>query len=156
MNVMKRRSRWIWGLVVVCILGLLTFIMVMRTQLGYANQEVRFFPTLRQESDTIPLVKVQGRLVLVNGCIRVRSLLPTYGLLFGSNSLVIWPNGYSTETQGKRIVVLDAGGGVVARVGDVIKGGGGVSHNREGVEASIEQLIPQECRGPYTALWIER
>jgi hypothetical protein len=152
----KRRPRWVWGLVIVCVLGLLAFAVVILPQLGYASQEVTFFPTLRQESDMIPLAKVHGRLVLVNGCIRVRSLLPTYGFLFGSSSLVIWPYGYSAETQGNRIVVLDGGGEVAARVGDVIKGGGGVSHNREGVEASIGQLIPQECRGPYTALWIER
>ena len=156
MNTMKRRPRWIWGLVVVCVLGLLTFAIVILPQLGCASQEVTFFPTLRQETDLLPMVKVHGRLVLVNGCIRVRSLLPTYGLLFGSSSLVIWPYGYSIETQGNRIVVLDAGGGVAARVGDVIKGGGGVSNNREGVEASIRQLIPQQYRGTYVALWIER
>lgn len=90
---------------------------------------------------------LEGKLVLDNGCLRVK--------YFDDNYLLIWPYGFSLRTKGKEIQVVDSDGQVVARVGDKITVGGGEVPG-EGVKEFIEESItgqplPDNCTGPY---WI--
>ena len=114
-----------------------------------------FFPYTGYETNIVPDGEVHGRLVLVNGYVRVRSLFPTFGFLFGTSDLIIWPHGYSAEIRGDGIVVLDIYGRVAARVGDVIKARGGRIPSLAGAEKAIGRTLPQECRGPYSTAWPE-
>ena len=85
-----------------------------------------------------------GRLVLVDGCLRIESL---HG---GESMLPIWPPEFGLATEGEQIQVLDGEGRVVARVGEeVYMGGGGGS--AEGLAECVREQLPPACTGPY---WI--
>jgi hypothetical protein len=85
-----------------------------------------------------------GRLVLVDGCLRVESF-------HGDESLLaIWPPEFGLAAEGDEIHVLDGAGQVVARVGEeVYMGGGGGSAS--GLADCVREQLPAACRGPY---WI--
>jgi len=96
---------------------------------------------------------LEGRLELDdNGCLRVNDNF--------SNYLIIWPYGFSLRTEGEEIQIIDEKGQIFARVGDVIKIGGGEipgEEARELIEESIvEQPLPDDCQGPYwvTGDWV--
>jgi hypothetical protein len=85
-----------------------------------------------------------GRLVLVDGCLRVESL-------HGDESLLaIWPPEFGLAAEGEKIQVLDGEGQVVARVGEEVymSGGGG---SASGLADCVQEQLPDSCRGPY---WI--
>ena len=81
-----------------------------------------------------------GRLVEEDGCLRV-------GADEGSGVLVIWPYDHTVtlEADGK-IAIRDGSGAVVARVGDLVRMGGGESPSirSETVRAGLGT-----CEGPY-------
>ena len=85
-----------------------------------------------------------GRLVLVDGCLRIESV-------HGEESLLpIWPPEFGLAAEGDGIQVLDGEGRVVARVGEeVYMGGGGGS--AEGLAECVREQLPAACGGPY---WI--
>jgi hypothetical protein len=57
---------------------------------------------------------MEGRLEMDdNGCLRV------------DNYLIIWPHGFLLRTEGEVIQIIDENGQIFARIGDVIKIGGG-------------------------------
>lgn len=83
---------------------------------------------------------VDGTLVLVDGCLRVRRAN-------GTSDLVIWPPEVALRTDGGAIQIVDAGGRVAARVGAPIAMGGGQlstvpSHG-------LREAPPARCPGPY-------
>lgn len=80
-----------------------------------------------------------GKLVLVDGCLRVDSD-------DGDSYLVIWPQGFSLRANDKAIEIVDKNGQLVAREGDNLKiGGGELSHIAE----YVLQPLPDNCPGPY-------
>ena len=85
-----------------------------------------------------------GRLVLVDGCLRIES---PHG---DESQLPIWPPEFGLAAEGEQIQVLDGEGRVVARVGEeVYMGGGGGS--AEGLANCVREQLPAACTGPY---WI--
>lgn len=86
--------------------------------------------------------EITGKLVEVNGCLRVN----TY--------LVIWPPHYSLDIESGLVRILDETGQVMTSVGEEVYMGGGEKPSLEGVigvSAQLAQEIPPECPGPY---WI--
>jgi hypothetical protein len=85
-----------------------------------------------------------GRLVLVDGCLRIESF-------YGDESLLpIWPPEFGLAAEGDGIQVLDGEGRVVALVGEeVYMGGGGGSAT--GMADCVREQLPATCGGPY---WI--
>ncbi len=90
---------------------------------------------------------LEGRLELDNGYLRVKYV--------DNNYLLIWPHGFSLRIEGEEIQVIDSNGQVFARVGDIIKVGGGEAPSgkeKEYLEKYfVEQPLPDDCQGPY---WI--
>jgi len=107
-----------------------------------------YFPVQKAGMD-IMTGEFEGKLVLDNGCLRVKHFDYSYSYL------LIWPHGFSLRTEGEEIQVIDSNGQIVARVGDEIYVGGGETPGekaREHIEESIvEQPLPDDCLGPY---WI--
>ena len=90
-----------------------------------------------------PTALGRGWLALDDNCLRLK---PFY--FFGKGVLLIWPYGYSLETESKEIRILDNDGRVVARVGHWIKVGGG-EVPLEIVEKYIGKPLSDNCTGPY-------
>jgi hypothetical protein len=85
-----------------------------------------------------------GRLVLVDGCLRIDSI-------HGAESLLpIWPPEFGLAAQGDEVQVLDGDGQVVARVGEEVYMGGGES-STPGLAECVREQLPATCTGPY---WI--
>jgi hypothetical protein len=85
-----------------------------------------------------------GRLVLVDGCLRIESVHD------GTSQLPIWPPEFGLAAEGDEIQVVDGEGEVVARVGEeVYMGGGGGSAT--GLADCVREQLPAACGGPY---WI--
>lgn len=106
-----------------------------------------FFPTWT--GDDRPLAIVTGSLVERDRCLLLRG--------GGSEVLVLWEEGY-TYVEG---ALRDESGGVVARVGDVIHGGGGYGSDWQQAEGVVGEPIPQRCRPkgaePYALIYdVER
>lgn len=109
-----------------------------------------FFPT--QEPTEGPRAVMEaltsGTLVVEKGCILLRHE-------DGSAELPVWPPGWNLRTAGREVTILDDAGRVVARVGDVVRMGGGqvtADETEGGYERLRQSLkIPEECPGP---LWI--
>lgn len=81
--------------------------------------------------------------MLDDNCLRLK---PFY--FFGKGDLLVWPYGYSLETESKEIRILDNDGRVVACVGDWIKVDGG-EVPWEIVEKYIGKPLSDNCTGPY-------
>jgi hypothetical protein len=102
-----------------------------------------FFPVLNEPESIYPNALARGRLVLDHNCLRLKRFY-----FFGKGSLLIWPYGYSVETQNKKISVVDNNGEVIARVGDWLKVGGG-EIPKEIVEKYIGKPLSDNYTGPY-------
>jgi hypothetical protein len=92
--------------------------------------------------------EIYGKLVKVNGCLRLES---SYD---GRSYLVIWPPNYQLDVKNDEIQILDESGQVLAVVGQEIHMGGGIGETLEDniyVTEKIIREIPPECPGPY---WI--
>ena len=130
----------------------LALIIVFAVASTYAPSPVDFFPVLKEPSQTgYPLQLCYGRLVVENGCVRLRSPFPTYGFLFGPTTTPIWPYGYSVDVEGARTVIRDEKGNVVAHIGDFVRAGGG-SISPETVEQVTGKPLPDKRRGPYSVI----
>lgn len=80
-----------------------------------------------------------GELTETDGCLRVRAEDDSY--------LVIWPYDYTvTAAADGAIQIRDGSGAVVARVGDVVRMGGGEVPAVEGLTTTE---APAQCGGPY-------
>jgi hypothetical protein len=103
-----------------------------------------FFPAQRDPEAVQMQARMEGRLILDEGYLRLKPILH-------ESYMVIWPYGYTVRLENSIVQVLDADGRVVARAGDWIVLGGGEIDSAEGIEASIGQSLPSDCTGPY---WI--
>lgn len=100
-----------------------------------------FFP-VQKEGLAQMLISEQGKLVLDNDCLRLKPII-------GDSYLLIWPYGYSLQIEGKMMQIINEEGKTVARVGDVIKVGGGPAVSAEIAAIYSAQVLPDNCRGPY-------
>lgn len=84
-------------------------------------------------------------LELVGGCLRVNNGYDNY--------LLVWPYGFSLNTEGDVIQVIDDTGQSVVRVGDKIKVGGGecAGCTSKDIAKFSAELPSDRCSGPY---WI--
>ncbi|PCC69224.1 hypothetical protein SAMN02745121_05869 [Nannocystis exedens] len=102
-----------------------------------------FFPQFRMRSPMMMTALLEGTLSVVDGCLRVTR---------GDGSpghVVIWQPDHYLHRKGKRRVMLDREGKIVARVGEHIAMSGGLA-SPEGVDARfLKQPIPARCKGPY-------
>lgn len=92
---------------------------------------------------------LEGELRLVAGCLRVGE---EYGGQQGQ--LIIWPPGFWAAEEAGVIVVFDAEGQPVARVGGEVSFGGGEVFElfqSPTAQESVMEQPPAECPGPY---WI--
>lgn len=92
---------------------------------------------------------LEGELRLVDGCLRVGE---EYAGQQGN--LIVWPPGFWAAEEDGAIVVFDAEGHPVARVGDVVQLGGGEVfelYQSTMASGSVMEQPPAECPGPY---WI--
>ncbi len=89
-----------------------------------------------------------GRVVVDDaGCIRLKNRGSYDG------DLIVWPPGYSMQTEGVKVHIVKEDGETLARVGDRVELGGGQIPAHPGVREMYEKHleIPQKCTGP---LWI--
>jgi len=102
-----------------------------------------FFPQLRARSAMFMTALLQGRLVMVNGCLRVVTSNEPQG------SLILWQLDYFPTLKESGIEILDRNGQVVARVGEPISlGGGGIPVDAD-TTRQLRVPIPSTCAGPY-------
>jgi hypothetical protein len=137
--------RWIAGIrrmlsALVLMFGML-FTMGFGCSAFNTSSPVLFFP-VQQEGLAQMLILAKGKLVVENGCLRLKPII-------GHSRLLIWPYGYSLHTEGKIIEVVNGDGKTVARVGDTIKVGGGPAVSAEIVEIYTGKQPPDECPGLY-------
>lgn len=83
---------------------------------------------------------VEGRLVLEDGCLRVRT--PQ-----GESYLVLWPPRAELGEEGARVV--DRETGVEVEVGGPFRMSGGEVSSRPSVLGRLEGPPPERCQGPY-------
>ncbi|MEA3377059.1 MAG: hypothetical protein U9R72_12775 [Chloroflexota bacterium] len=80
-----------------------------------------------------------GELIEEDGCLRVGDV--------GQSNLVIWPYDHTvTAGEDGRLAIRDGNGTVVARLGDVVRLGGGQVPT---VENATPMEVPDHCGGPY-------
>jgi len=108
------------------------------------SARVSFFPVQMAEhaKGPYPSALATGILVLDGGRLR----LEYQGT--GYSNLLIWPYGYSQYIEGEEIRIVNIEGKTVARVGDIIKVGGGEVPIVI-VEKYIGKTLPEKCPGPY-------
>jgi hypothetical protein len=100
---------------------------------GAPVEEGLFFPTWSAEG-AVPGGRVQGTLVEDNQCLFVER--------HDQRALVAWEDGMGYEDG----TLLDVSGSPLARVGEVIHGGGGYyGHNRHHIEQLSGETIPERC-----------
>lgn len=99
-----------------------------------------FFPVQKEQNPTRMTALLEGELVIVNGCFYV------------DNYLLVWPHGFSINTDGEVIQIIDDADKAIARVGDKVKlGGGGGEMSNEHIAQYSAELPSDRCSGPY---WI--
>jgi len=135
MNTASRKWRCP-ALVVAAAVVLLIVVLVTRTPDVSPAPEVSFFPVQQEVQTEVMQVLLQGELVLDNGCLRVH------------DELILWPYGYSLKTEGKEIWVINDKGKPVARVGDLVRLGGG-QVPAFFAEEKLGHPLPEGCDGPY-------
>ncbi|MFZ3383496.1 MAG: hypothetical protein WA144_06185 [Candidatus Methanoperedens sp.] len=98
------------------------------------------FPIQKNSTELSMLALLEGKLALQNGCLRV------------DNYLLVWPHGFSINTDGEIIQIIDDTNKTIAHVGDKVKlGGGGGEMSNEHIAGYSAELPSDRCSGPY---WI--
>ena len=98
-----------------------------------------YFPRL-VEQRTLMEAETQGKLVLENGCIRLKRVSK-------NGRLLIWPPRFELTVDGEDIRIRDDSG-VSLSVGETIKLGGGEKKIAY-LKTMVEPPIPDHCPGPY-------
>jgi hypothetical protein len=99
---------------------------------GPPVEEGLFFPTW-DAGGAVPSGIVQGVLAQEDRCLFVETN--------GQRTLVVWEGGLGFEDQ----ALLDSGGDPIARVGEMIHGGGGYFEVRRHIENLAGERIPARC-----------
>jgi hypothetical protein len=98
---------------------------------GPPVEEGLFFPTW--DPDDAPSGIVQGVLVERDRCLFLET--------DGQRALVVWESGLGFEDN----ALLDSSGDPIAKVGEMIHGGGGVFGDRRHMEDLAGEPIPDKC-----------
>ncbi len=109
------------------------------------NKSDIYFPVTKEALVDYPDALTQGTLIFDGKYLLIKGVYPTSG----ADYLPIWPYGYSVNVEGGEIQVLNESGQVVARVGDIIKAGGGQTTKEVVEENYIGESLPDDCEGPY-------
>ena len=109
------------------------------------NKSDIYFPVAEYAMNDYPVDLTQGTLIFDGKYLLIRSGF----LFFGTDTLAIWPYGYSVNVEDGEIQVLDESSQVVAHVGDSIKVGGGETTKEVVEENYIGESLPDDCEGPY-------
>ena len=109
------------------------------------NESDIYFPVTKEALVDYPVSLTQGTLIFDGKYLLIRRGF----LFFGTDTLAIWPYGYSVNVEGGEIQVLNESSQVVARVGDIIKMGGGETTKEVVEENYIGESLPDDCEGPY-------
>ena len=88
-----------------------------------------------------------GRLVLREGCLRVE--VPPDDNGPGVSRLLIWPNGYTSNTEDVTIRIVDERGRIAAHVGDNIRLSRATVSFNEAQDRGLIRGMSEECSGPY-------
>lgn len=102
---------------------------------------VRHFPQARYPAGGEMSALARGRLVVVDGCLRLQ------GSDGDAGNLVVWPSSALLEERGGVIHVRERIGGGSVAVGDTIEMGGGQGDALDG--AFLTAPVPASCAGPY-------
>jgi len=104
------------------------------------------FPqTINPPTAYLDLPLLQGKLVLENGCLRLKAV---NDYLKENNFLLIWDPRFLSRTENGVVQVIDSSTGeVLASVGDTIEMG----DNGDTINP-LKKPIPEECTGPYMAV----
>ena len=102
------------------------------------------FPQLRTRGEPFMEALLQGKLAVIEGCLRVTGS--------GSSHLVIWQPDFLVNNNEGVIEILDRSGEVVARVGEEIRIGGGEVPLTEKLKQLLREPLPEQCRGPYWSM----
>lgn len=100
---------------------------------------VPFFPVQKTPAKASMQALLSGPLKLEDKCLKV-----------GEN-LIVWPYGFSMQTKGTRINILNKNGNIVGSVGDTIKLSGGQVTAQGSNSEMLSQFVNDDCKGP---LWI--
>lgn len=108
-----------------------------------------FFPRQVPQRGDVPMAATSGELVVDGaGCLRL--VYPD-----GDNQVPVWPSDYGLGAEDGEIYVLDGEGNAAARIGDLVRvGGGGVGTSLEGIAIVGEQTkreLYERCPSSY---WI--
>jgi len=116
-------------------------------QLGKIESSLgdHFPQTINPPTGYLDLPLLQGKLVLENGCLRLKAV---NDYLKENNFLLIWDPRFLSRTENGVVQVIDSSTGeVLASVGDTIEMG----DNGDTVNP-LKKPIPEECTGPYMAV----
>ena len=102
------------------------------------------FPQLRTRSAAFMEALLQGKLAVIEGCLRVAGS--------GDGHLVIWQPDFFVNNNEGVIEILDRNGEVVARVGEEIRIGGGEVPLTEELKQLLREPVPEQCGGPYWSM----
>lgn len=119
-----------------------------------------YFPHVPEPASEYMMALGSGTLFVEDGCVRMGN--PTGNPRRGHFDVVVWPYGYSLSRDGRRILLHNSKGEIVARVGDEVRmGGGQISKNglastpeeeRSAFEKYREKMgVPDRCKG---SLWV--
>ncbi|MFN2125716.1 MAG: hypothetical protein ACK2UP_19655 [Candidatus Promineifilaceae bacterium] len=98
-----------------------------------------FMPQLKQRDVVFMEALIVGKLVVEDGCLRVRSE--------NDSHLVIWQADYFLTGNHNTLEILDETGAAVARIGDMIYLGGGEQNAVD--DNDLRKPVPETCDGPY-------
>lgn len=101
---------------------------------------VTSFPQQINAPNSFMEALVEGKLVLINGCLRINDT-------YGNSYLLIWRPGFSTHMDQGIVQIIDSMGEVVASVGDFVAIGGG--ENPTPTYLGLAEPLPNDCLGPY-------
>lgn len=119
------------------------------------SQDGIFFPKQKGPRRGVMEARGAGRLILTgNGCLRLG-----VGGDYPSD-LIVWPPGYSLNTEGNRVRIINENGRVAAEVGDEIVSGGGQivaaesrdelsSRDLAAIPDYLRPELPKRCPPPY-------
>ncbi len=112
-----------------------------------ADKEGRTIYLPRQAPSNISMAAlIEGTLIEVDGCLRISDDSYPNGFM------VIWRHDAGLRFSGETIEVVNGGGDVIARVGQLLQAGGGaMESSRAGqqLQESIPGLPVDTCPGPY-------
>ncbi len=105
-------------------------------------------PTSKDDIYKTMMALAEGRLVLKNGCLRLK---PNYTK---KSFLLIWPGWYGLEVKNRTLIIKDVYAGLLPEVSiklnsEVIVGGGGSPNGYVPNANTLVHALPNGCEGPY-------